>query len=251
MIDTHCHLIDPQFRKDIAEVIGRARSAGIKKIINIGYDVKTSRAAIEMYNKYQWILPAIGIHPNETADESIAYLSEIDNLCAKERVVAIGETGLDYYRNFSPKDAQALLFRRHINIARKYSLPLIIHTRNAVEDAIRILKEEDYHLGVFHCYSGTYEQAKKIMNLGFYLGFGGIMTFSKNVREVFQHIPLDFVIFETDAPFLAPARHRGQRNEPGFIFETVRLASPLKGLSVSEIETITDRNALKLFSIEE
>ncbi|MEO0184790.1 MAG: TatD family hydrolase [candidate division WOR-3 bacterium] len=251
MIDTHCHLIDPQFKRDIKEVIVRAQSAGLRKIINIGYDLKTSCSAIEMYKEYQWILPAIGIHPNETAGESIAYLKEIDNLCTNERVFAVGETGLDYYRNFSPKDAQVVLFRRHINIARKYNLPLIVHTRNAVEDAIRILKEEDYHLGVFHCYNGTYEQAKRIIDIGYYLGFGGVLTFSKNLREVFQRVPLDFVIFETDAPFLAPAGYRGKRNEPGYIFETAKVAASLKGLSLDEIEMITDRNASRLFSIEE
>jgi len=251
VIDTHCHLIDPQFKKDIKEVISRAQSVGIKKIINIGYDIKTSLLAIEMNKQYNWILPAIGIHPNETADESIPYMKEIENLCNNTKIIAIGETGLDFYRNFSPRDAQQVLFGQHINIAQKYKLPLIIHTRNSIDNAIKILKEENYHCGVFHCYSGTYEQARKIMDLGFYLGFGGVLTFSQSMREVFQHIPLDFIVFETDAPFLAPARHRGQRNEPGFIFETLNLVVSLKRLASDEIEKITDKNAQKLFSLRE
>jgi len=249
VIDTHCHLIDPQFNHDLDKVIQRAKSSGINYLINIGYDLKTSIAAIEMHRDYNWLLPAVGIHPNEEADESITHIGEIERLCATRDVVGIGETGLDYYRNYSPKEAQQKLFRLHINLARKFNLPLIIHTRNSIDDVIKILKEEDYHKGVFHCYSGTYEQAKKIINLGFYLGFGGVLTFSKNMREVFQHIPLDSIVFETDSPFLAPAGHRGKRNEPAFIYETVNFASSIKGLPAEQIEMITDRNAFQLFSL--
>lgn len=249
MIDTHCHLIDPQFNRDLDEVIQRAKTSGIKYIINIGYDLKTSIAAIEMNKTYEWLIPAIGIHPNEEAEESIIHIGEIEQLCTSEKVFGIGETGLDYYRNYSPKEAQQKLFRLHINLARKFNLPLIIHTRNSIDDAIKILKEEDYRKGVFHCYSGSYEQAKKIINLGFYLGFGGVLTFSKNMREVFQHIPLDFIVFETDSPFLAPAGHRGKRNEPAFIYETLNVASSVKGLPAEQIEMTTDRNALQLFSL--
>ncbi len=249
MIDTHCHLIDPQFNRDLEEVIYRAQSSGIKFIVNIGYDLNTSLAAIEMNKAYRWLLPTIGIHPNEEAEESITHIGEIEQLCTNEKVVGIGETGLDYYRNYSPKEAQQKLFRLHINLAKKFNLPLIIHTRNSIDDTIKILKQEDYHKGVFHCYSGTYEQAKRVINLGFYLGFGGVLTFSKNMREVFQHIPLDSIVFETDSPFLAPAGHRGKRNEPAFIYETLNFASSIKGLPAEQIEMITDRNARQLFSL--
>ncbi len=251
MIDTHCHLIDPQFNKDLEEVIKRAWSAGIKNIINVGYDRETSIRALKMNEKYDWILPAVGIHPNESADESVAQMAEIEDLCSNKKVVAIGETGLDFYRHYYPKEAQQALFEKHINIARKYNLPLIIHTRMSIDEAIKILTREDYHKGLFHCFSGTIEQAKKVMDLGYYLGFGGVLTFSKNMREIFQYVPLDFVMFETDAPFLAPVNHRGQRNEPGYIFETLNVAASIKGLSADEVETITDKNARKLFSLKE
>lgn len=250
MIDTHCHLIDPQFKHDLKEVVSRASSAGVKIIINIGYDVDTSIAATEMNKIYNWVLPAIGIHPSETVEESLNQMEFIDNLCRNKNIIAIGETGLDYYRNYAPKDAQQRLFRQHINLARKYNLPLIIHTRNSIDDTIRILKEEDYYKGVFHCYSGTYEQAKRIMDMGFYLGFGGVLTFSKNMRDVFQRIPIDFVVFETDAPFLAPAGYRGRRNEPAFIFEALNSASSIKGLPSEKIDQITDNNACRLFSFK-
>lgn len=247
MIDTHCHLIDPQFNRDIIEVINRARSSGINKIINVGYDRETSLRALEMHEEYDWILPTVGIHPNESADESISKMAEIEALCNNTKVVAVGETGLDFYRNFYPKEAQQVLFRQHINIARKYNLPLIIHTRMSIDETIKILSEEDYHHGLFHCFSGTPVQAKKVMALGFYLGFGGTLTFSKNVREVFQYVPLDFVVFETDAPFLAPAGHKGKRNEPSFIFETLNVAASIKAISPKEVEMITDKNAERLF----
>ncbi len=249
MIDTHCHLIDPQFKRDFDRVLERARSAGINIIINIGYDIKTSILAIEMNKNHEWILPAIGIHPNETADELIPQVIQIDRLCEDNKITAIGETGLDFYRNFSPREAQQVLFRQHINIARKHNLPLIIHTRNAIDEAIRILTEEDYHRGIFHCYSGTYEQARKIIDLGFYLGFGGTLTFSQKVREVFKQVPIDTIVFETDAPFLAPIGHRGQRNEPAFIVEIVNLAASLIGIGAAEIARATDRNAQRLFSL--
>lgn len=250
MIDTHCHLIDPQFNKDIEEVIKRAWFAGIKKIINVGYDKETSIRALEMNEKYDWILPAIGIHPNESADESIAQMAEIDALCNNKKVVAVGETGLDFYRYYYPKEAQQALFEKHIDIARKYNLPLIIHTRMSMDEAIKILDGEDYHRCLFHCFSGTIEQAKKVMNLGCCLGFGGILTFSKNMRELFQYVPLDFVVFETDAPFLAPANYRGQRNEPAFIFETLNVAASIKGLTVDKVEITTDKNARELFCLK-
>ncbi len=249
MIDTHCHLIDPQFKRDLDQVIEHARLTGVETIINIGYDIETSILTIEMGKKYENILPAIGIHPNEIADKLLAHVTRIDQLCKQNRVVAIGETGLDYYRNFSPRDAQQSLFREHISIARKNNLPLIIHTRNALDDAIRILQEENYHRGVFHCYSGTYEQAKRIIDLGFYLGFGGTLTFSQKVREVFKLIPLSSIVFETDAPFLTPINYRGQRNEPAFMVDVVNLAVSLKNIGRDEIELITDQNARNLFLI--
>ncbi len=250
MIDTHCHLIDPQFKHDLEKVIIRAQSSGIRHIINIGYDVETSISAVEMNEKYDWVLPAVGIHPNEFAEESLSQMAFIEHLCQKKKVVAVGETGLDYHRNYTPKDAQQELFRRHIELAKKYNLPLIIHTRNSIDDTIKILKEEDYHQGVFHCFSGTIQQAKEVIELGFYLGFGGVLTFSKNMRENFLHLPLESIVLETDAPFLAPSDHRGKRNEPAFIIEILHFAASIRGLPIKKIDEITDRNAISLFNIK-
>ncbi|MEO0142191.1 MAG: TatD family hydrolase [candidate division WOR-3 bacterium] len=250
MTDTHCHLIDPQFHKDLDEVIFRAKKSGITRIINIGYDLPTSRAAIEINSNYPWILPAIGFHPNETAEDSITKIPHLEDILKEKKVIAVGETGLDYYRDFSPKKAQQELFRQHISLAKRYQLPLIIHTRNSFEDVVKILREEKYDRGVFHCYSGTYEQAKEIISLGFYLGFGGVLTYSRRVREVFQRLPLNCILLETDAPFLSPQGHRGERNEPAFITETVNVASAIHKMHPEELTEITDQNAQRLFMPE-
>jgi TatD DNase family protein len=247
MFDTHCHLIDPQFEKDLDAVIQRAQAAGVSRIINAGYDLKTSRLALEQSRKYSLLLPAIGIHPNDAAGELMGDLSDIEDIPRHERIYAIGETGLDYYRDITSREAQQKLFRRHIDIARKFNLPLLIHTRNSVQDAIEILKQEQYGRGVFHCYSGTLEQAKVITSMGFYLGFGGMLTFSKKTREVFREIPLDRIVFETDAPFLSPSSYRGKRNEPAYIKETVSAGALLQGITEEKIMQTTDMNAHYLF----
>jgi TatD DNase family protein len=249
MIDTHCHLMDPQFNKDLLKVLSRAHNRGVTKIINAGYDVETSQTAIDIYREHEWLLPAVGIHPNELAAESIPRFHSIQELVSGKTVVAIGETGLDYYREPASRSAQQELFRLHIDCARISNLPLLIHTRNSIDDAVRILREQDWHRGVFHCYSGTYEQAKTILDMGYYIGFGGILTFSKRTREVFLKLPMDRIVLETDAPFLSPARHRGQRNEPAYIFETLHVAADMLNMIPEALEKILDVNATTLFSL--
>ncbi|MDH4210010.1 MAG: TatD family hydrolase [candidate division WOR-3 bacterium] len=251
MVDTHCHLIDPQFMKDLDAVLKRAREAGVSKIVNAGYDTETSGQAVLMARHYPWLLPAVGIHPNEAADQSIKEMGRIRDLLVNDDVVAIGETGLDYYRDFSPREAQKELFRLHIALAKERHLPILIHTRNSVEDAIAILKLEDYHHGVFHCYSGSYEQAKRIIDIGFYVSFAGVLTFSRRAREVIKQLPIDRLLLETDAPFLSPAGHRGKRNEPGFILETFRVAADILNMLPEKLETILDRNARLLFAFDD
>jgi len=251
MVDTHCHLVDPQFHRDLEDVLKRAEQAGLDNIINAGYDVSTSKIAIDQAQSYAWLLPAVGIHPNEAAEQSLREMSSIVDIVENNRVCAIGETGLDYYRDFSPRKAQRDLFREHISLARIKNLPLLIHTRNSIDDAIRILKEEDYHYGVFHCYSGSYEQAKIILSMGYYLGFGGILTFSRQMRDVFKKLPNDRIILETDAPFLAPVGHRGQRNEPAYILETLNFAAGTLEMLPEQLEDIIDANARELFRLDD
>ena len=251
MVDTHCHLVDPQFNKDLEDVLKRAEQAGIDNIINVGYDVSTSKIAIDQAQRYVGLLPAVGIHPNEAAEQSLTEIDGITDIVENNRVCAIGETGLDYYRDFSPREAQRELFRNHINLARNKNLPLLIHTRNSIDDAIRILKGENYHCGVFHCYGGSYEQAKLILGMGYFLGFGGILTFSRQTRDVFKKLPTDRIILETDAPFLAPAGHRGQRNEPSYILETLNFAAGTLEMLPEQLADIVDANARGLFNLKE
>ncbi len=247
MVDTHCHLIDPQFLKDLKSVLKRAQAAGVTKIINAGYDADTSEKAIVMANEHPWLLPAVGIHPNEAAAQSINEMGRIEGILERSQVTAIGETGLDYYRDFSPRDAQRELFRLHIRLARKWRLPLLIHTRNSLDDAIAVLEAEGCCRGVFHCYSGSWEQARKVIDMGFYVGFAGVLTFSKRAREVMQELPVDRLLIETDAPFLAPAGHRGKRNEPAFITETLHCAANVLDIMPEKLEAILDENAERLF----
>ena len=251
MVDTHCHLIDPQFMKDLDAVLARARTAGITRIVNAGYDTATSDQAVRMARQHPWLAPAVGIHPNEAADQSIKEMGRIRDLLQNDCVVAVGETGLDYYRDFSPREAQKELFRLHIVLAKDRNLPILIHTRNSIEDAISILNFEDLHNGVFHCYSGSYEQAKRILDIGFYISFAGVLTFSRRVRELIKKLPHDRLLLETDAPFLSPAGHRGKRNEPAFIIETLRAAADILNVLPEELETILDRNASLLFAFKE
>jgi TatD DNase family protein len=250
MVDTHCHLIDPQFVRDLNDVLKRAKDAGINRIINAGYDVVTSERAVVMTHEHPWLLPAAGIHPNEAADQSIQEMGKIGTIIEKEKVIAVGETGLDYYRDFSPREAQKELFRLHIALAREKHLPLLIHTRNSVEQAISVLASEDYHCGVFHCYSGTWENAKDIIEMGYYISFAGVLTFSRQAREVIQKVPLDRLLLETDAPFLAPQGHRGKRNEPAYIFEILYCAANILNLTPEKLEAILDENARRLFAFD-
>src|SRR4030042_317698 len=243
MIDTHCHLIDPQFNNDLVEVIDRAKMNGVNAVINAGYDLLTSRMTLDMYDKYPELKPAVGIHPNEAAAENLRQIDQIAQLADDERVKAIGETGLDYYRDRSPRDAQIELFKAHIEIAQRCKKPLLIHTRNSIDDTIEILKKMDHHHGVFHCYSGTYEQAREILDFGFYLGFTGVLTFSKNHRDVLPRVPIERILLETDAPFLAPHGYRGRRNEPAYIIETLKTAAIQLGMSPSDLEKLVDSNA--------
>ena len=250
MVDTHCHLIDPQFIKDLDGVLQRAQEAGVSKVINAGYDTETSGQAILMARKYPWLLPAVGIHPNEAADQSIKEMNKIGEMLKNDEIVAVGETGLDYYRDFSPREAQKELFRLHIALAKGRSLPVLIHTRNSLEDAIAILQDEDCHHGVFHCYSGSYEQAKKVIDMGFYISFAGVLTFSRRLRDMIKQLPLDRLLLETDAPFLSPAGHRGKRNEPSFIIETLHVAANVLNMLPERLEEILDENSRLLFAFE-
>ncbi|MBI5892744.1 MAG: YchF/TatD family DNA exonuclease [Deltaproteobacteria bacterium] len=266
LIDTHAHLDDPKFEKDIDDVIKRAKDAGLEHIITVGcLREKTGlKKIIELTEKYEMVYAALGIHPHDAKDISPSpfplpygergmFLDEIKELTKKNKVVAIGETGLDYYYEHSPKNIQKDVFIKQINIARELKLPLIIHSREAQNDTLDILKQENVRDigGVVHCFSGTYEMAKKILDMGLYISFTGVATFPKaeNIHELVRKIPIEMLLVETDCPYLAPEPHRWKRNEPSYVkFVAERLAE-LKKLSYGDAARITTLNAKKLFSI--
>jgi TatD DNase family protein len=253
LIDTHTHLDAHQFDEDRAEVIERARTAGVHKLINIGFNRETIPTTMALAEQYDFIYAVVGWHPVDSINMLPGDLDWIASLCDHSKVVAIGEIGLDYHWDTSPKGVQQRVFREQIQLARQKKKPIVIHNRDAHEDVVRLLIEEDAKDvgGVMHCYSGSWETAKRCLDMNFYISFGGPVTF-KNARipkEVLANVPLDRLLIETDAPYLAPHPHRGKRNESAFVRLVAETAAEITGKSVDEIAKITTENAMKCFGI--
>ncbi len=253
-IDTHVHLNADQYENDVEEVITRALDAGVSKMIVVGFDRKTINRAMELTELYPFIYAVVGWHPVDAIDCTKEDLQWIESLAAHPKVVGIGETGLDYHWDKSPKDIQQKVFREQIQLAKKVNLPIIIHNRDATADVVRILKEEDAGKvgGIMHCYGGSVETAKECIDMNFMISLGGPVTF-KNARmpkEVAAEIPLDKLLIETDAPFLAPHPYRGKRNEPSYVTLVAEEIARLKELSIEEVAKATTENALKIFNIK-
>ena len=253
LIDTHTHLDDARFDGDREAMIDRARQAGVERFVTIGCDLATSRAAIALADQHPFVYASIGVHPHEVKHISEGWYDEFRRLASNKKVVAYGEIGLDYhYNHSSPKD-QRERFREQIQLARELRLPIIIHTREAQDDTITILKEEKASEvgGVFHCFSGDAWLAKDALDLGFYLSFSGILTFQNAtmLRDIAKHTPLDRLLVETDCPYLTPVPHRGKRNEPAYVAQVAKqLAAIHPELSPEEIAQHTTKNAKRLFS---
>lgn len=253
LIDTHTHLDAHQFDEDRAEVIERARAAGVHKLINIGFNRETIPTTMALAEQYDFIYAVVGWHPVDSINMLPGDLDWIASLCDHSKVVGIGEIGLDYHWDTSPKGVQQRVFREQIQLARQKKKPIVIHNRDAHEDVVRLLIEEDAKDvgGVMHCYSGSWETAKRCLDMNFYISFGGPVTF-KNARvpkEVLANVPLDRLLIETDAPYLAPHPHRGKRNESAFVRLVAETAAEITGKSVDEIAKITTENAMKCFGI--
>lgn len=252
-IDTHVHLNADQYEEDLQEVINRALEAEVKKMVVIGFDRLTIERAMKLVEEYSFIYAVVGWHPVDAIDCTAEDLKWIEDLAAHEKVVGIGEMGLDYYWDKSPKDVQQALFRKQIRLAQKVNLPIIIHNREATEDVIRILQEEDAYLtgGIMHCYGGSVETAKQCIEMNFMISLGGPVTFknAKKPKEVATEIPLEYLLIETDAPYLAPHPHRGKRNEPALVTLVAEEIARLKGISTEEVAKATTHNAEKFFGI--
>jgi len=253
LIDSHAHLEMPEFDQDRNEVIQRAKKQGIGYIITIGIQIPEAEKAIALTETYDWIYAAIGIHPHYAQEIGENTYEKLESLASHPKVIAFGEIGLDFFRNLSPREVQLRRFRELIHIGKKLKLPLIIHDRNAHRETLTILEEENGFKGggVIHCFSGDYEMAKKCLDKGFYISIPGTVTFKNatTLHEVVKKLPLDRIIVETDAPFLAPLPFRGKRNEPSYVKYTAEKVGQLMNKSLEEVARQTSENVERLFKI--
>ncbi|MGD6857731.1 TatD family hydrolase [Bacillus infantis] len=253
LFDTHVHLNAEQFEEDLEEVIGRAQAEGVSHMVVVGFDRPTITKAMELAEAYDFIFACVGWHPVDAIDMKDEDLAWIEELAAHPKVVAIGEMGLDYHWDKSPKDVQKDVFRRQIRLAKKVKLPIVIHNRDATADVVEILREEGAGEvgGIMHCYSGSVEVAKECLDMNFYISLGGPVTFknAKKPKEVAEAVPLEKLLIETDCPYLAPHPYRGKRNEPAYVKLVAEQIAELKGLAFEEVAEATTENAKRLFGI--
>jgi TatD DNase family protein len=255
LIDSHAHLDGPRFADDLDAVLDRAAANGISHILAAGNDLESSRASLALADRYSQIYTALGVHPHEAIQVTPEVLEEIEELArVHDKVVAIGETGLDFYYDNSPRQVQKEAFRRHLQLAQRLDLPVVIHARDADEDILRIVREEypgKQVSGVIHCFSGDRDFARQCLDLGFYLSFAGPLTFprSEELREVVKTMPVERLLVETDCPYLAPQGHRGKRNEPALVRVTAEKVAELKNLSMEDISRITNLNVHRIFGV--
>lgn len=254
LFDTHAHLDDSVFAGDLDKVLERAQAAGVVLILNAGFDLESSAAAVELAEKHREIYAAVGIHPHEAAGAGTDYLAELERLAAHPKVVAVGEIGLDYYRDLSPRRVQKKVFWEQLELAKKLGKPVIIHDRDAHGDVMDILRRWAPGLagGVMHCYSGSWEMAREVISLGFYISLAGPVTYPNAVRlkDIAARLPEERLLVETDAPYLAPQAFRGKRNEPALVVHTVEEIARLRKKDPKYIAEITSENGRRLFGID-
>lgn len=255
IIDTHCHLDFADYEGELPDVLARARAAGLVAMVCIGSgkDVTSARAAVALAGAQPDIWASVGVHPHDAASMTEADWDELDRLAAAPRVVGIGETGLDYHYDHSPRDVQREVFRRFVALSRARRKPVICHIRDAHADAAALLTAEERPAegGVIHCFTGTAAESKPYLDLGFFLSFSGIATFktAADIREAISFAPLDRIVVETDAPYLAPIPYRGKRNEPSYVVKTLELVAGLKGVPFEQAAEATTANARRLFTL--
>ncbi len=248
-IDVHAHL---DAFEDVEKVINDAKINGVEKIVTAGYNLASSKICVELAKKYPDVYAVIGLHPENIEDENADYLSELKVLAKNEKVVGIGEIGLDYHYG-KDKERQKKIFVEQIEIANLLNLPIVIHSRDAMGDTMEILKKHKVkNGGLMHCYSGSIESARELKKLGFSFSFGGVCTFknAKNVCAVIEDLSMDSIMLETDCPYLAPVPHRGERNEPKYIPLIAERITELKNMQIEEVARITTNNAKNIFKLK-
>ncbi len=254
MIDSHCHLEMKEFDHDRSEVIERGEKNGITHMITVGTDLMHCRKVINIAQTYPAVYAAIGIHPHFAKDIDQSTYDELRKLAKKDKVVAFGEIGLDFFRNISPRDVQIKGFKEQINLAGELNLPLIIHDRDAHQEILAILSEEKKQGagGIIHCFSGDYSMARQCLDMGFYIAVSTTVTYKKNhqLRDIVKKLPMDRLLVETDSPYLAPSPHRGKRNEPSFVKYGAEKIAEIKGITLKEAATITSQNTLRALGMK-
>jgi TatD DNase family protein len=253
LVDSHCHLDFPDFAAELPDVVARAKTAGVGICVSIGTKLSHFAEVAAVAAKFPDVYCTVGSHPHEAAQEPLADSSPLLALAGAGKVVGIGETGLDYYYEHSPRAQQQTSFRAHIAAARELQLPLVVHTRDAEDDTIAILREEmgqGAFTGLIHCFTGTQRLADAALDLGLCISASGIATFKKSeaLRDIFRRVPLERLLVETDAPYLAPVPFRGKRNEPAFVVHTAAMLAALRGLSAEELAQATTDNFFRLFT---
>ena len=250
MIDTHCHLTDPRLFAQLDAVLSRAAAAGVDRVVTIGTDVEDAMAAIELCQRKPNLRCAVGIHPNYSADARVEDVAKLRELQKHPSVVSLGEMGLDYHYDRAERSHQRTIFEAQLRLATEVDRPAVIHCREAVDDTLAVMKSFPSVAAVFHCFTGTRDEARKILDAGYLLGFTGVITFKKNdeLREVVAMTPIDRLLVETDAPYLTPEPVRNVKtNEPAFVAHTARVAAQVKGLAYPEFDRIATENALRFY----
>ena len=251
LFDTHAHMNDPAFDTDREEMILGLKDKGVENVMNVGCCLASSADCIALAEKYPFIYASVGSHP-DTADEvDEGVIEKYRAMAQHPKVLAIGEIGLDYYYETIPRQIQQKAFRMQMELAKELNMPVIVHERNAHDDGMRIAKEFKGVTGVFHCYSGSAEMARQLVNMGWYIGFTGVLTF-KNARkavETAESIPLDRIVLETDCPFMAPEPFRGKRCDPGYLYRMAERLAQIRGISVEEVHAVTTENAKRLYRL--
>jgi len=256
LIDSHAHIDLPEFNKDRDQVMARARERGVRAVINVGLDAASSRKALETARKYDDVFAAVGFHPHEAAKMGEGDLKSLADLTKDSRVVAIGEVGLDFYRNLSPRPSQLEVFKKQLDLAVELRLPVVIHCRQAHREVYDILSgwvkaNPASRRGVIHCFSGDIEMARRYIELGFYISLAGSVTYpsARELVEVARELPLGRLLLETDAPFLAPQAHRGRRNEPSYVALTAQKVADIRQAPVEVVAEAAARNTIELFRL--
>lgn len=253
LIDSHAHVQLSQFNNDRDEVLQRAQVAGVSKILVIGFNEETSLGAVQLAEKYDQVYATVGMHPHDASDLTDEVLTTFRDLLCHPKVIALGEIGLDYYRNLSPKKTQQDAFERQLDLAEEAGIPIIIHNRDAYMDILPILKARKGKIqGVLHCFTGDLDLMHQSLEIGFHIGIGGIVTYpnAKEVQQVATEVPIDSLLIETDCPWLTPQFRRGKRNEPAYVREVAEKISQLRNTTLESIGEITTRNFLNLFGID-